>query len=268
MPWLRAELRCGYEGEPNATRPDGQPRLPWEHLLPTDKILSAGDVYPAWMQVGLPVQEAILRTSAARIVIPASTAFPYADALLAAVAGEVEVLRERYKNRFGTVLPWGFHGPRRLLSFREIKAAGYEVDQEWPGAVWQALAEANAAAVPIYIAHEKIRKRTAELVRRAVFGPRGWGIHSSTRLVPLDDEIYEIADPAAPMLQPAGLSERSLRRLEPLTPAEHQAVITMYEAIENDETLAEWCHRHEEPYAPIQRAWARAKARMLESEKR
>ncbi len=66
---------------------------------------------------------------------------------------------------------------------------------------------------------------------------------------------------------PRGLSDRTLSLLEHVSPAERHAILVMYNALENDETLVDWCRRHGEPYSPIQRRFARARVRLQSLEK-
>ncbi len=72
LPWLRAELRRGYEGAGNATRPLGDTLLPWDQPDAEALRLHGHLVYPTWKEVGEPVFNAVLRTSAGDVVIGAN----------------------------------------------------------------------------------------------------------------------------------------------------------------------------------------------------
>lgn len=261
LPWLQAFAREGLEGEPNGTSPDADVPLPWEHLLPTDRILTANDIYPVFdAEVG-EIYEAVL-ASAAWWAVSTMRVFEYADALLAASRGDVDGLTRGIPT--GPYLPGatgGFHGPRRLLSRAEIHAAGpTEISNLLPGAIYEAVVDSDALHLPAYAAYQSVQKAARNSLRRDLFGPVGEGIYAQKRLR-LDDVDEPPWSPTNEEPDGAAL-DRVGELLDVLSPAERRAVQAQLGALSEDLSLREWCGIHRLNYGATQRAWARATDRL------
>ena len=201
-------------------------------------------------------------------------AFAFADALHIAMEGEVEALLNPFPS---PLMNWSrrkvFFHDSDLLRLAELKAVDSgQLKEIKEGAMWLAV-KGTPLEAPVGEDYRTIYSKARKNIFRELFGPKGEGFYTSTKVQSLDAKLDEaldlgtdpvwIADPSVledavlEKITPPGLSV-----LDPLSAGERSAVFCQYFAHDLGYSLKEHCSSRGLNYNSIKQNLSRARKRL------